>query len=331
MIKRILILAAFFVKQLALASTIVPDTVGASSLADTGFLNIAQSNSAGISYNRFSTFDLQGDALTILNIDSAADIIILEADSFNLDSDIRLVGKTADVVFISTRNYGHINCNACSFKSFSRVTLAVVRPISPLSAASSSIENLNSGIQGQITVNNLYAPDVLILETLSEHLVLTGSNTVNGRVSALKSGGFIDDANGLKTIGAGSIHLNVGSILWSYKKGEIVSANNTNGSTSLRGSIQSPEVKITSSRALDLFTNIDNRVDVISSAQYLGNVVIPSGNTIITSLSSSNLQVFGLIKSPATSGVYSSGSVVINGALNARKVEIVASGTMPLT
>jgi uncharacterized protein YjbI with pentapeptide repeats len=68
----------------------------------TDFIEIAQADLNGISYNKFKQFDLEDINLKILNISTSnqADIIVIEAPNINLDASVHLIGNRAEILFI---------------------------------------------------------------------------------------------------------------------------------------------------------------------------------------------------------------------------------------
>jgi len=89
-------------------------------------VHLRESNSSGISVNYFSSFDVdspvqflnatqQAVSGDVDDIILPAKLIVIVADTINIESSISLLGSTADILFITTSSSGDILCDGCSF------------------------------------------------------------------------------------------------------------------------------------------------------------------------------------------------------------------------
>ena len=280
----LLLLCSFF----AFSANITPiELNGASAnyVERADFLEISPADENGISYNKFSQFDLGGIDLKVLNISKTnqASIIVIETNDANLDANIKLVGSTAELLILAQNNTSSLACNNCAFDGFNRVTLATAKLQSNYSPTR-EIGSLES-TAGSLTINHLSAPNILMLDVLSNNLSLGGVVNTNTRVSKDPLGGYVDNKNGEYLLGGGSLNLNVGDHVWDYESREVLSSVLSSNEITLAGVLESAEVKILSARKLKLNSTIRNQVDVLSSAMYRGQVLVPSNSTEVISLS----------------------------------------------
>jgi hypothetical protein len=313
---------------------------------------ISPANANGISFNRFSEFSVDGAGLDLLNIsnDNPADIIIIEAPNITLASEVRLVGARSDILFISNESGPSIVCSNCSFDGFMRVTLASAKLADDYSEEKSEIGDLDSSIGGSVIINHLDAHSILMLDVIAKDVSMEGLVDLTQRVKRSPLGGLISDKNGNLSLGAGILNINIGSLKWNYddqvlsqSMGHIVP---TPGEAVLNGNIKSAEIKILSTKNLVINAGITNTVDILSSSSYKGGIVIPNGNTTITTLENTERQsispYYTAFITPTTnislnSSIQSNGSLVVNSAgglyvtgdnLKAEKIDLNAIGTM---
>jgi len=313
------------VNALNVIPQVASDGTRAHVLEEQGFIELAPANASGISYNKFHVFDQESSPLRILNAHSEVDLIILEAPDFILDSDIKLIGKSADILLLSQDLNSLISCDGCSFNAFSRVTLAAASWEEEYDTNIARVGNLNTLGLGRVSLNNLYAPDVLIVETLSRYLSVDGKNSVIRRVSKDSAGGYVADDSGELTLSGGSLSFNSGRFKWDYDSRTIVVAESNSDIISIKGKLESPDVKIVASSALDIEADVDTEVDVLSSAIYRGEALVPSASVVITGLSTYKTSITGEIFSSENVGIYSNGDVAVAGIVQAGSIEIVAA------
>ncbi len=290
-IKGVIITFFIFVSSGTIANSIVPssgqdDEVSFFQLTDNtvdDFLEIRPANAAGISVNKFDSFDVTGDRrLRILNTSSfvddvkvpAADIIIIESDSITL-SDIEIVGPLADIMFISTSATGSIECNACVINNAFRVTLAVANRVNadthsvlPLNESIADVGALKPLIGGTVTVNGLTAEGALGVEVIVDQFNLAGDVNTHQAAEELAEGGFQASSTGDKTIGSASFVAALGDVVWDFNTQNLLSSSASQGESSLEGNIYAVSAKIWSSYPLIFNTEIDTRTDALSSIRY---------------------------------------------------------------
>jgi len=345
----LLFLSSFF----AFSANIVPiefNGVSASYEAKSDFIALAPANKHGISYNKFTSFISDRAILNILNTDASnpASIIVFEAPNFVISTNFKLIGHQAEILFISQKNKGVLNCSSCSFDDFVRVTLAAASFEKSYSHDSKALGNLNSTTVGRVDIKDLDAPNVLALDVLAREVSLNGLLNANQKVKKEISGGYSASKNGSLVLGAGSINLNIGALLWNYEKREIVSSLVKTSPTpefmTLAGEIQSAEVKILSTAPITLNTKITNKVDILSSASYRGKILVPSNSTVITTLPNavfqlsswlpprlleSNIVVMQNISSNGDISITSSGSIDLKKDLISEKeIHVLAKTTL---
>jgi hypothetical protein len=146
--------------------------VSASYKENTDFIELAPADANGISYNKFNSFDSSGTSLKILNLDSVnpADVIVFDAPNITLNAELKLIGSRAEILFVTTNTNSTINCNSCSFDGFTRITLASAKFDRAYDATLPTLGALNSSAAGNVNINNLDAPNVLILDVFANNV-----------------------------------------------------------------------------------------------------------------------------------------------------------------
>jgi len=206
-------------------------------------------------------------------------IVIVVADTIDLNNQIELIGPATDILFVATGNgstAGSINCNNCEFKNFHRVTFVVAEPeLGPITSSLGTVGNLSTSPNGVINISNLTAPGVLEFDALANDINLSGEINVHERVVKDLLGGYVNNPSGTHTIGTGAVSLYLGSITWDYEEKLIRSLlDSTYSSTlgdqfQLGGSIKALNVNITSSAGLTLDTNIETETDLVSTVRFI--------------------------------------------------------------
>lgn len=334
----------------AFSANIAPiEHLGASASyrANTDFIELAPADSNGVSYNKFNYFDLSGTNLKILNLNptNPADVIVFDAPNITLSAELKLIGSRAEILFVTTNTNATISCNSCSFDGFTRITLASAKFDRAYNATLPTLGALNSSAAGNVRINHLDAPNVLILDVIANNVSVDGLINLNQRVSKDVSGGVNADKNGSYILGGGSTNLNIGALNWDYDTREVISnltsTAPTPGVVTLGGEIQSAEVKILSTKNLNLTTKIANQVDILASASFRGEVVIPNNSTSITTLPSASYPnpyfaahiIYISSNITITNAIDTSGSILISSAglvnltnegLTAGNIEILA-------
>lgn len=319
-----------FCSSLSFSANLVPIEFNgkkASYKANSSFIEIAPADANGISYNKFSQFEMAGENLKILNVSSEhqASIVVIEAPSLNLDAELNLIGSRAEILFITQNTNATINCTNCSFSGFTRVTLASAKFDRPYDMASSTLGTLNSSDVGNVNINNLDAPNALILDVIANHVSIDGIINLNQKVSKEPLGGVSADKNGKYILGGGSFHLKIGALKWDFDERKITasltSAYPTLDGVTLNGELQSAEVKILSTKLLNLKTKIKTSADFIASASYRGDVLIPSNNITIITLPNGVVgkmysDISGTTDLYLLNDIEANGSIVINSSGN---------------
>jgi hypothetical protein len=317
----------------------------ASYKTSTDFIEIAPADLNGISYNKFKEFDLAGINLKILNISTSnqADIIVIEAPNINLDASVHLIGNRAEILFLTSTTNATINCNGCSFDGFTRITLASAKLEREYNPTSLTLGVLNSSAEGNVRLNNLDAPNALILDVIANNVSVDGLINLNQMVNKEILGGVSANKNGQYVLGGGSINFNIGALNWDYDTRKIIknltSIAPTPGITTLEGEIQSVEVKIISTKHLNMKTKIKSIVDIIASASYRGDILIPSNNVAITTLPNSvssgpnyfesgktNISIYSDIKSNGNVSINAIGNIYNEAEITANNIAL--SGVM---
>ncbi len=319
----------------ASASIITPvqDDVSFTSSADNDFLTsgdlltLHAANSAGISYNEFTTFSVSGSTLKLINIPTfdsdsnrveAPNLIIIKANNITLNGRIELAGAPADILFISTSNNGQVSCTGCEIAGFSRATLAVATSSNTFDDAMSAVGELQTQASGVVSINNLDAPGIYHLEVLASTFNNSGTIDINVSINDQRQ----PDLNGDLTLGAGAIDAYLGDMEWNYESQSISGLTPTDTLQEIGANFNGIGIKISTSGQLNVTGSLNTKVDVLSASIYKGEDRLPSENI--------TLQAFNRGSSDENQTTFLSGDLVTNGNIIVkanRNLELVSGGS----
>ncbi len=316
------IICVLGITHLASATVITPKAgqqvrFNADYVAGQDFLNINPPNSAGISVNKFSRFDVDAPLklmntpsqhqVTGASISSAKTVVII-ASNIKLSSVIDVVGPATDIVIIAAHDDGTLICQSCSFSNALRLSL-ITGDLADLQSSSSSLGLVSP--KGSMTINALYAPGVIGLDLVSGQLL--GSGTIDINQAAIKNssaiGGYSAAPHGTYAIGAGSIDVILGSLVWNYEGRKIHQAFSGGLLRNVAHTFRAPRVSLSSASDLRFQGKIDTRVNVLSAVSYQSEIHIPQeGATVQALAKNANVNILG--------DVYSDNAVKIRAAKN---------------
>mgnify|MGYP000580545134 CR=1 FL=1 len=129
-------------------------------------------NTAGVSNNRFTTFEVVDDVLhvyngvrntdgTISDKSDSAKVIILNATNIDLRNKIKIIGAPASLLITAS---SQITCNSCSFDNVERVTLLAGQNTSNNGA----VQTLATTNDGRINVDSLSAPGAVSVDFIAD-------------------------------------------------------------------------------------------------------------------------------------------------------------------
>lgn len=328
----------------ALASVITPSTdysdkvslsQTSGTVGVTDLLQINKANSSGISINKFDRFEITSSPLNIINLssnpldptDKPAKLIVIVADSIVLQNTIDIVGLTTDILFISTNSAEAINCTACTFNNFYRITLASANPETTISDTVSLIGNLSTDSSGAISINGLNAPGAIALDIVANRLALKGEVNLHQKVSKDFLRSYTLDSNGNYSMGSGSANIVLGGTNWNYDEQKIISLSPTTSVSALNGEINAVGVKISSTADITVNTKIDTLTDLIGTVHYRDQVHIPIETITIQSVGAANLSIVGDQTSNGDISFKSTGHLYFDNPqtkINAAKVDLIA-------
>ena len=244
-------------------------------------MSIANPNSAGISVNRFDHFIVDSTPLNIVNqisndVDRHAKLIVIIADSITLKNRIEVVGRYADILFVSENSDGSIRCDNCGFRNFYRIGMVVNDGPMVFSEGDDFIGKLNSSEQGLIDIRSLYAPGVIGLDLLAGSVNTDGIVDLNTRVSITEAGSYQTDVNGDHRIGSGAINIMAGQFIWQYDAQTLVDYTKGSNVSSLNGHINASSIKLSASSPVTVQAKIDTLNHLRSSISYGGYTHLPS-------------------------------------------------------
>lgn len=325
------------------ASTITPEegqAIYKSSSVNGDVLVVHSPNESGISFNNFSEFKVQDIPLKLVNspvnkgdsYNDAAKLVVIIADEILINNQVELLGPASDILFLSSDDDGYISCNSCSFENFYRITLAAAETESIFPTTDGLIGKLTTSPSGEVVINNLSAKGALAVEALAKTVTLDGLIDTHDRADAegiANINGYSQSQNGSFTIGTGSVNLMLGHMEWDYDNKTILKVNPSSVSAVLNGSIQSTEVKISSSSPLALNTKVNTKVDVLSTTQYFGKTYLPVESIRVMDFSEGITYLNNELMSDGQVVVNSGGSInIINEKSNisASSVNLISVG-----
>ncbi|OUR97977.1 hypothetical protein A9Q81_11985 [Gammaproteobacteria bacterium 42_54_T18] len=331
------------------ASTIMPiDTdiqLFNASTSGVDVLSLSPPNSAGISINYFSQFAVDDRQLNLINVaglvNSGGDdggvairpakLIVIIADTIEINNTIELMGSAGDVLFLSTSGEGSISCNYCNFKNVYRLSLVTATPDNELTEEVAVIGNLTPSFASSISISNLTAAGSIGVDIVSNNLSLNGDVELNQRVVVDANGGYKNDLNGDLVVGTGGVDLLLGPITWNYDNHQIISLSAYNGTYVLGGVIKAAGLKIASTGNLEVNTKVDTRTDLLSSVNYKDTVHVPIEKIDIQTFGYKSLSVLGDLLSDGRVQLKSTEDVVLGYEdvnVDAPAVTIIAEGSI---
>jgi len=307
-------------------------------------VHLRESNSSGISVNYFSSFDVdspvqflnatqQAVSGDVDDIILPAKLIVIVADTINIESSISLLGSTADILFITTSSSGDILCDGCSFSNFQRITLAAAAAEDALDYDITQIGVLTAVTGGEVSLNGVSAPGVLSFEVIAKTATNIGVVDLNEKANRLSTGVLENSDSGNLTVGTGEFKTLMGPVIWDYDNNEVISITLPTSSSfvpasySFHGDIRAKAVSITAAGNLNVLSKIDTRSDVVASSGYGGSVYIPSEAILIQTLGVGDLDIQGNKYSNGTIRLRATEDLDINLAstlIEADNIEILA-------
>lgn len=279
------------------------------------------SNTDGNSYTKLTRFTVDRP-LKIINTanthgsisNKPARLIIIDASSVDLRSNIEIVGETADLLIINSTTSGYFSCASCSFANVGRATLAT---------ATVSFDSLkNPGnitpVSSNLIVNGLSTDRVASMELIGKSISLNGLINTQTRGSRLSDGSYQLNPGGGLIIGAGGVNVFSGFIMDYPTLG--VGAPQVGSSLSINSSTQiaSQAVHISTAAAFNMVGTITTKSDVATAVNYRGKLSAIEESVKIYSFSSSGeLTIGGGIYSDNLVDVRSSSGLIFNGNIQA--------------
>ena len=250
-------------------------------------LKIPKPSQSGASLINFDDFSVHGSGLKLVNLESdetpAAKLIVIQSSKIELTADIEISGIGADLVFITDKDDGDISCTNCSFVNVYRLSLLSAKRNSSTTSDASELGVLNSNNEGILKVNGLFAPGALAIDLLAKQLSITGLVKSNQQVSKDIFGGYRENINGDLVMGVGSVNVLTGGFDWDYENQSIQKVYKNDSYVEMTGRIESAAVKINSANYLKMNTEIDTRVDALSTIRYKGETFMADGSVTIRS------------------------------------------------
>ncbi|WP_027707002.1 filamentous hemagglutinin N-terminal domain-containing protein [Zooshikella ganghwensis] len=255
---------------------------------DVDLVKIAATNSYGVSYNKFSSFNTFGkpvklinDASLNLNLSShPATVIVIETEDTNgihLEGRVEVIGRPADLIFV---NKTGISCNGCSFNDSPRVVFGT-----------GQIDLADDGAIDKITVDSghisieqggLKTSGATFLDFISYGMSIYGDVSTSSKAKPLVNGEYETDENGSLDIIGGDIQVLLGKNQYKYSSAKsTVLGRIENDYTALQGNdakIIAGGIKINSTvfgGKVELPMELTTVGDLTMSSQYRGKNIIP--------------------------------------------------------
>ncbi|GLS24809.1 hypothetical protein [Marinibactrum halimedae] len=298
-------------------------------------LPIDRPNGYGVSITRIANLSVTDRPLTLLNVGNgnvnhAASLIVLEADNFTLNNTVENLGEPADLLLISKKSNGVINCTACEFKGFNRVTLAVGETIEDINEIN-GIGAIETHHSGSIILNGIDAPGVVGLNILAANVQQNGIINTHKKAHRLSNGVYEANPNGRYTIATGSVSLLSGDLTWHFDKDMVLSrSTNVSDNSHFGGNITAAGAKIVATRPLAMNTHINTTADAKSTLYYRGAPVIADNRITIHSYASENLTLNRSLIAHGVNINSGNGSIVIHGGgrIESQNTDIIAKGAL---
>ncbi len=251
----------------------------------------APKNAAGISINNFNSFQVWNNTLFIYNgqrqlgdsvTNDAADIIVISSPVIGLSSKIEIIGKPADLIFITSSDK---LTSSSDFTNANRVTMVNGTYNDPV-----NIGDITTRPGGEIFISTLNAPGLQSLELIAEHIT-TNSIDINLAANNHSAGGMMITDDGDYVVGSGGVNFYAGQFIIGYHELDIIRRNTDTGHSTepaltINGSIKAATIAITGSGdneiiiAQDAELNTTN--DTLSSSMVNGELYIPIEGVYIT-------------------------------------------------
>ncbi|MDK2596678.1 hypothetical protein [Pseudoalteromonas obscura] len=260
---------------------------------------VTEPNSHGISYNRLKNFNitrpllmLDHNSLPGITPKNQLKTVVIHADTISLNSALSFVSGdiSANIIFIVSSANGAISCTSCSFNGYPRITLAASTNSTGLSSSMSSVGNLTNTSGGQVSLNNLSAPDAVSIETHAKTISTAGN--IHSVFRAQKQGtNHVVSDSGLIGVNGGFSFF-TGPLTVNYNNHEVVDADETVSSVnSFSGNIHGAGIAIVSARPVTIAkgTKLSTQSDLMASGHVGDDFFVPTGNIdIVTTSKKSN-------------------------------------------
>lgn len=325
----------------AIASTIVFSSTGnnGARLVPSGSIDMlipSLPNSDHNSYTKLTSFVVDRP-LKIINSrgthgnsnSAPAKLIIIDATSANLRSNIEIVGETADLLIFVNSNVANLSCTNCTFTNIGRATLAT---------AAVSFNSLNnpvniSPVNPSLIINGLSTERVASMELIGRSVILNGRVNTQTRGSRLSDGSYQINPNGGLIIGAGGVNVFSGFVM-SYPDLQVVGAPYATSSLSMNSSttISSQAIHIATAKPFRLLGTVTTKSDVTTAANYRGKLSAVEESINIYSLGTGGvLSVEGGLHSDKLIDLRSASDLTLSGVINAAGLIAIAGEGKKLT
>lgn len=291
-------------------------------------------NSDGNSYTKLTSF-IVDRPLRIINSPGTyttngplAKLIIIDATSANLLSNIEIVGETTDLLIFVNSNTANLSCTSCSFTNIGRVTLAT---------AAVSFDSQNypvniSPVNPSLLVNGLSTERVASMELIGRHVSLTGQVNTQARGSRLSDGSYQINPGGGLIVGAGGVNIFSGFAM-SYPDLRVGAPYSTSSlATNTSTMISSQAVHIATAKPFRLLGTVTTKSDVTTAVNYRGKLSAVEESINIYSLGTSGvLSVEGALYSDKLVDVRSASDLTLSGVVSAAGLIAIAGEGKKLT
>ncbi len=292
----------------------------------------ATPNSGLISYSKFTGFLVDRPLKIINTIDThssirspTAKLIIIEASSINLRSNIEIVGETADLLIVNRTSGVTFSCTNCSFTNIGRVTLATAIPTFDSLYNPGDLAPVSSSLR----INGLSTDRVASLELIGQFVSLSGLINTQARGSQLSDGSYQLNPSGGLIIGAGGVNVFSGLVM-SYPTLSVGARKNSSALSFTSGvQIASQAVHISTAAPFTMGGVITTKSDVATAVNYRGSLSAVEESIKIYSFSDSgSLIIGGMMHSDNLIDVRSSSDLVFNGNMLAAGLIGIAGGKL---
>ncbi len=232
-------------------------------------LRIAAPNAAGVSVNRFSTFEVDTKPLNIINNTSGISTIVLVSPNMEINNTIEVKGPAADIVFLSEQASGKLSCSGCELKNIYRATFAVNNgAVSGLGSSNGMIGELSSASASNVRLQNFQAPGAINVDVLAGRITTSGTINLNERVNTSSTGALIKSDNGQRSIGSGMLSLYPGQHRWDYQTQSVLGSVLNYNYSSIGGQLRAKAINVLAASPIFFTASTDTRTDLISSVRY---------------------------------------------------------------